>query len=888
MATATSGASGLKARPATYAGLFVITLTTLMYEIVLTRIFSVTMWYHFAFVAISVALFGTTVGALIVHLRPDSFTEDKVLRQMWRYSLGFGASVALAFLTQLTIPFVPRMTAAGVMSIVLTCVVISVPFICSGVVVALALTRFQRVNRLYAADLVGAGLGCVALVVVFRWIDGPSLVIAIAAAACFGALLLAVAAGINMAKFASTAVLVVLVATTVFNVYKHDQGNPFIRVLWAKEEQDTLHTMDRWNAFSRITVDGQQTDIGWPAGYGMSRELPGDIVVPQMSMLIDGTAGTMITGYDGSDERTDFLRYDVTNLGYYGLDEGFESAVIGVGGGRDVLSGLEFGADRVTGIEINNNILDIVTNKLGDFTNLESDPRVRLVNDEARSWLTRSDDQFDMIQMSLIDTWAASSAGAYALSENSLYTTDAWNTFFDRIDDDGMLSVSRWFSLVGRPPYETLRTAALASEVLTQRGAENPRDHVLIFEGPPTQFGATAATIIVSEKPLTADRIDTISEKATDLGFATVLSPDTVSEQHPAFADIVAPGGPDEGLKQFDEDLSPPTDNRPFFFQMAKIGTFLKGEGFSDDLVFRPVLTLGSLALAVLLLAAVCIGLPLVKMGRESKHRGMGPYYAFFAGIGLGFMLVEFSQLQRLATFLGHPTYALAVVLFTVLVFSGLGSMIVEKVVDPQRPKTLLRPVVALLALLVVFGIFTHPIIDAAEASTTPIRIAVAVGILAPLALFMGMPFSLGMAAAGRNLEAPTAFMWGINGAMSVVASVFAVLIAMFFGINTAFAAGALSYVLAATAMFVIVRRLTARGGVGEPAAKPAGKSEDEDESPLAEDADEDEPVLVTAGGATESSGNGHGDGPSSGNGEATANSPGDDATSAATATDKD
>ena len=639
--------------------------------------------------------------------------------------------------------------------------------------------------------------------------------------------------------------------------------------------------MDRWNAFSRITVDGAQTDVGWPAGYGMSTEMPGDIVVPQMSILIDGTAGTMITGYPKADDpeaesRTDFLRYDVTNLGYYGLDKGSETAVIGVGGGRDVLSALEFDADQVTGIEINNNILDIVTNKLGDFTNLESNPRVRLVNDEARSWLTRSDDQFDMIQMSLIDTWAASSAGAYALSENSLYTTDAWNTFFDRIDDDGMLSVSRWFSLVGRPPYETLRTAALASEVLTQRGVEDPRDHVLIFEGPPTQFGATAATILVSEKPLTDDRVETITDKATDLGFNTILSPDEVSPQYPAFADIVAPGGPDKGLEQFDEDLSPPTDNRPFFFQMAKISTFLKGEGFSDDLVFRPVLTLGSLALAVLLLAAICIGLPLVKMGRESKHKGMGPYYAFFACIGLGFMLVEFSQLQRLATFLGHPTYALAVVLFTVLVFSGLGSMFVERVIDPQRPRTLLRPVIGLLALLVVFGIFTHPIIDAAEASTTPIRIAVAVGILAPLALFMGMPFSLGMAAAGRNAEAPTAFMWGINGAMSVVASVFAVLIAMFFGINTAFATGALCYLGAGAAMFIITRRLTARGGVGEPAAKPAGKSEDEDESPLAEEeAEEAEPVLVTAGA-----------GESSGNGDASADgSSGDEATPAVTAT---
>ena len=188
-----------------------------------------------------------------------------------------------------------------------------------------------------------------------------------------------------------------------------------------------------------------------------------------------------------------------------------------------------------------------------------------------------------------------------------------------------------------------------------------------------------------------------------------------------------------------------------------------------------------------------------------------------------------------------------------------------------------------------VFGLFTHTVIDAAEASTTPIRIAVAVGILAPLALFMGMPFSIGMAAAGRNLEAPTAFMWGINGAMSVVASVFAVLIAMFFGINAARRRCPQATCWPPPPCCQrIVRRLTARGGVGEPAAKPAGKSEDEDESPLSEDADEDEPVLVTAGGAAESSGNGHGDGSSSGNGEAAANSPGDDATPAATATDKD
>ena len=273
MATATSGASGLVGAPATYAGLFVITLTTLMYEIVLTRIFSVTMRYHFR----ACRHLGRPVrhdrGCAIVHLRPASFTQDKVERQMWRWSLAFGVSVALAFLTQLAIPFVQSMSAAGVASLVLTCVVISVPFVCSGVVVALALTRFQRVNRLYAADLVGAGLGCVALVVVFQWLDGPSLVIGIAATACLGSLLLAFAAGINVAKVASTVPLVVLAATTVFNVHKHDQGNPFIRILWAKEEQDTLHAMDKWNAFSDHRRRRKPTDIGWPAGYGMSRTL---------------------------------------------------------------------------------------------------------------------------------------------------------------------------------------------------------------------------------------------------------------------------------------------------------------------------------------------------------------------------------------------------------------------------------------------------------------------------------------------------------------------------------------------------------------------------------------------------------------------------------------
>jgi hypothetical protein len=172
----------------TYAGLFLVTLSTLMYEIALTRIFSVTMWYHFAFVAISVALFGLTAGALLVHLLPSRFSDDRLERHLWVFSLLFAVSIAVCIAIQLSIKVVPQLTLIGVLSVFATCVIVSIPFVFSGIVVCLALTRFPaRVNRLYATDLVGAGLGCVVLVVLFAWLDAPSLVVGIGAFAATGA-----------------------------------------------------------------------------------------------------------------------------------------------------------------------------------------------------------------------------------------------------------------------------------------------------------------------------------------------------------------------------------------------------------------------------------------------------------------------------------------------------------------------------------------------------------------------------------------------------------------------------------------------------------------------------------------------------------------------------
>jgi hypothetical protein len=810
--TSSTAAGAPQARLGTYVGVFLVTLSTLMLEIGLTRIFSVTMWYHFAFVAISVALFGMTVGALVVHLCPRWFPDAAVGRQLWIFALLFGVAVAVCFAIQLAIPFTPRATPLGIASVVATCAVISVPFVFSGIVVCLALTRFpRRVNRLYAVDLVGAGLGCVLLVVLFSFLDGPSLVVLIGAVAAAGAIAFAMADGSARRVLTASVATVVLASFAGINSHLYADSSPLLKIVWTKEKRDTDHAHERWNAFSRLTVDGDADD---PA-------------TPWLDLVIDSTAGTALMRYSGDPAESDALRGNIKNLAHH-IRHDADVYVVGVGGGVDVLSALEFDQRSVTGAEMNGDIIDIATDTYGDFTgHLDQDPRVDLVNDEARSYLARTEQRYDIIQISLIDTWAATAAGAFALTENSLYTTEAWDLFLDRLRANGILSVTRYFPTTdadGRPvePLETYRTIALASEALTQRGVANPRDHVLAYRVP-TGYGVDLATVMVSPDPFSESDLAVLSDRADALGYTPVLTPDDAAD--PVIAALTAPGGPGDATNRVDADISPPSDDRPFFFQMADIGTLLNGDIGRENHVTRPALVLGLLAVIVLGLAACCVGLPLVLARRtaavRADRRRLVPLYTYFTGIGLGFLLIEVAQLQRLSIFLGHPTYGLTVSLFSILVFSGIGSMLTERIVRDDRPRSRLVPLAALVTTVIVAGLLTPAVLRALDGATTPVRIATAVALLAPLALLMGMPFAVGMRAAASIPGAPTAFLWGINGAASVCASVLGVVISLFFGISTAFWAGALAYGLACISMILLSRGRTTAASAAATVPRP-------------------------------------------------------------------
>ncbi|HEX4337601.1 MAG TPA: hypothetical protein VH062_16925 [Polyangiaceae bacterium] len=798
--------------PLVYRGLFAVTLATLMHEILLTRIFSVTMWYHFAFMAISIAMLGMTVGAIIVFLRP-SVDETAVPARLAGWAIAYAVSLVVGFLVYLQIPFTGSASAGSIATLTLSYTIIAVPFTCGGVIVALVLSTFRRhASSLYAVDLLGAALGCVALVYTLELTDAASAVLLVGAIASLGAASFAAAAGSSARRTGSFALAGLLAVGALVSTVTTRNGHPLIEIVDTASNSTASYHYARWNSHSRVTVSGNPNEPTGAAGWGLSEKTGASAVkIRQLGMSIDTWAGTVITAWDGKPETLWYLKDDVTNIAHYLRHDG-DVFVVGVGGGRDVLSALVFGQRSVTGVEVNRDVLRATTDVFGDFAgHIERDPRVTLAVDEARSYLTRLDRPFDIIQLSLIDTWAATAAGAFVLTENSLYTIEGWTTFLKHLKPHGVLTVSRWY--YPTRPSEAIRIASLARGALAELGVADPSTHVIMVKAPkasgmPGQFGNGIATILVSPDPFTADDFATLDKETQRLGFEYIATP--TFHEAPVYQTILSSADTKPFYDSYSLDVSPPTDDRPFFFQMLRLRDVEKSLSVS---MFDPNRTnLEAIRLLVALLGIVsaltlgCVVLPLALRARGQNLRGSGPLLGFFFAIGLGFMFIEVSEMQRLMLLLGKPTYALSVVLFTLLVGSGLGSLASGRLLGPSGVLTGRRALAALVAVLLVAGLVTPSIVHALAASATGARIAAVAAMLLPMGFFMGLPFPLGLRAAEEN-PSLVPWLWGINGAASVLCSVLAIVVALGAGISAAFWCGVASYGVAFAMYFLASRR---------------------------------------------------------------------------------
>jgi spermidine synthase len=773
-----------------FVGIFIVAMAVLAYQVLLTRVFSVMLYYHFAFAAVSLVMLGLTIGAERVYLNAKRYSSANLDDQFAKAAFWFATTSLLAVLWFIYSPLlVPAGAAVTVLAASL--ILFVVPLVYSGICVTLILTRAaDSVGKLYAADLIGAAVGCVGIVAILFWLDPISIFLAIAALVALAGWIVAPAGAASRlrTKLLTLALCVGCLGQSALYL----SGSDHLRIVWAKGHSQDGIMFERWNAFSRIRVvpyglifpDAPKSAFGW--GFGHPQTEP----IDQYFIDIDALAGTVLTKFDGSNLKPfAFLGNDVINMGYH-VNAPKSVAVVGIGGGRDIMSALYFGVSHVTGIEINPVMFEVLTKKFADFTgNIYKRPDVSLVNAEARSWLNHSGRSFDLIQISLIDTWAATAAGGLTMSENKLYTVDAWKEFLAHLQPGGILAVSRWFVANGHKS-EFYKLLSLAAETLRARGVatKDIQSHIMAFSA------SGIITVLTSPDPCTAAEVAKAHEAAAHEGFTVMVDPMTTWDK---MSGIIASGQATSAFYDgLASDISAPTDNRPFFFYTWKPFGFLSGKGYvetvngiKNDVA---VLIIGALLAITLLCVGFFILRPLRQTARQADIRAMAPFLGYFGGIGVGFMLIEISQMQRLMVFLGDPVYGLTVVLFSLLLFGGAGSFAVGRT---DHPAILwLRPAICCLVLCSV-GLATPGLTDALRTSGVAVRIFASVALLAPAGFCMGMMFPSGMMMSQRFAQ-QQAWFWGVNGAASVFASVLGMAISMEFGIAQAYWAGVVCYAM--------------------------------------------------------------------------------------------
>jgi predicted membrane-bound spermidine synthase len=575
-------------------------------------------------------------------------------------------------------------------------------------------------------------------------------------------------------------------------------NEPIFPIVWTKGVREPASLYQRWNSFSRIRVWGDPDTPSAPPGNYSEIELPKDFKVKQLNIDIDGGAQTSMFHYRGDAQEVKHLFYDMTNIAHY-LRPKSDTLIIGVGGGRDLLSALVFGDKSVTGVEINGNIIRASTKDFADFTgHYDKDPRVKIVNDEARSYITRSNEKFDIIQASLIDTWAASASGAFALAENSLYTLEAWHTFLEHLTDRGVITMHRWFH--PDTPAEFYRLTALAAQALTDEG-ETPRENLLVARSPATPHAdiyGRVGTLLVSKHPFSKDDVDNFTGLCKKMGFEVALTPKSSTD--PILERIASGKDLDQLAKELPYNVIPPTDDNPFFFQTISLShiadkvNYVSGRNTPN--IMAAALLLLTL-ISVLIFSVYCFRVPYLQTRDKASLAGSKSLFCYFFLIGCGFMFLEISQVQRLSIFLGHPTYGLSVVLFTLLLSTGTGSLATKRI---WQDSNYLRPAAVILSVLAIFGLLSPVALAFCSGGSTHVRIVCAFALLFPMGFVLGMPFPMGMTIAAKRFPTITPWLWGINGAASVCGSVLTVVISIWAGITASYWLGFATYIAAMTA----------------------------------------------------------------------------------------
>jgi hypothetical protein len=778
-------------------GMALCSFAALLLELALTRLFSVVLFYHFAFLAISIALLGLGAGGVFAHLRKNQLAQLETRALVSRLCSMNALIVPVVLVIVLRIPVSLDISTANFLRLTAIYLASAVPFFITGLEFSVVFARqAHHVSPLYAADLAGGALACLAIVPLLNWLGGPNTVFFTGVCMAVAAMVWAVDRKARRSGAGRALFLLALIAI--------NYSGKLFDIVYAKGgfRDSAWVEFARWNAISRVEVDTQ----------GNSK-----------AIVIDADASTYLMNVDpkhweGPWERN--LMSAPPALANVLRPRG-EYAIIGPGGGVDVLRALGNGSPSVTGIEINPIIANtIMRGRYADYTfHLYQQPEVHIHVTDGRSFVRNANQQFDVVQMTLVDTWASTAAGAFALSENSLYTVEAFREYFEHLKPDGIIAVTRWEF---QQPREALRVVSVATQALHEMGVANPAGNFIVVSEGHLDADGIPVVVLAKRTAFTAEEISRVREHMaahprlfllyapSDPVLTAVSAPaEHYSASADSFTQLIQSNDPKLFAARYPYDVSPVTDNAPFFFFTLKLGQLLHPQSLRQGMDWKVnlgVAVLGMVLAISLLAVLVFLILPLAKGVRGQQPRPLRLLY--FIAVGLGYILVEIAFIQRFVLFLGHPVYALTVVVFLLLLSSGAGSMVCKWWLS-ETSRIWLPLLLIAAALLLYVGVLPG-LLGRLVGLPFIVKLLVSAGLLVPLGFAMGMPFPTGLRAlAGRGLSelpVPPAdetsgnlveWAWAMNAASSVLGSVLAIIIAIQFGLNVTLAAGAAAYLVA-------------------------------------------------------------------------------------------
>ncbi|MBI2310917.1 MAG: SAM-dependent methyltransferase [Betaproteobacteria bacterium] len=816
----------MKDRPP-FIAIALISAAALGYEVLLTRLFSITLWHHFAYMIISAALLGYGAsGTFLVLAR--SRLETRFDAAFVASAATFGLSIAPSFLLAQRISFNPLelfwdpRQALYLLGLYL---VLFVPFFCAGTCTGLAFSRFRgRIHRVYAADILGAGAGSLGIVLALFAFPPVQALTLLSALGLLAAAIAALETRSGFVQFAALLAGAGLMAAIPAESWIELRPSPYKELSQTLQVAGARVVARHSSPLAQITVV-ESPRVPFRHAPGMSLASPAE-PAPQLAVFSDGEGLNPLTRFDGDLAPLAYLDYLTSALPYH-LKREPRVLVLGAGAGADVLQALYHRSPRVDAVELDPQVVALLRGQFAGYAGrLYERPELRVHVAEARGFVAGSPERYDLIQVALVDAFSVASAGLHALSESYLYTVEALQDYLGHLQPDGLLAVTRWVTL---PPRDTLKLFATAVAALKRSGLPHPERRLALIRGWKT------ATLIVKNGEFNEREIAALRAfcrtRSFDPAYFPGIAPDETNRYNRLDESYFYDGATallsprrDAFIEGYKFHIEPATDDRPYFFR------FLRWRSLPEILALKdrgglPLLEWGYPVLAVALAQAVAAGallilLPLPRIRGETGMR-RGRVAAYFLGIGLGFMFLEIAFIQKFILFLAHPLYAVAVVLCAFLVFAGLGSLLSRSVVTAleratDRPLRWVAAAIGAFALAYIFVL--PPLFRELMGLPGLSKVAISVAAIAPLAFLLGLPFPTGLARVGREAEALIPWAWAVNGCASVVGAVLAALLAVHLGFTVVVILAVVLYLLALGVAF----EGTAAAPNGQPAPEPS------------------------------------------------------------------